>query len=204
MFRALTWFILTTLRGQHLSPTLASTVTKKTPFGVCSAPWVFTEMPRKTFGHVPELLIYEEDFCVLSATFDNHLKSLEMIMFVDLQAAGLTLKPSNIVFGPKSIENLGHAIHAESMTVGEDRMKAIQELPTPTFIKDLRSVLGVVNLGRRLIPDYAEVTMPLVELFREEYTTKSRSNKTWTEIHDIAFARVKRLLVSPTRVNTCW
>ena len=173
---------------------------KRMPFGVCNAPWIFTEMAHRTLGHIPELLIYMDDFCVLSATFEKHLKSLES-MFVALQTAGLTLKPSKVSFGPKSIEYLGHIISADGISVGDDRIKAIQELPTPTSIKTLRSVLGVVNFVRRFIPDYAEVTMPLVDLTRKEFATKSRFKKAWNDNHDIAFAQIKRLLVSAPVLN---
>ena len=165
------------------------------PFGVSNAPWIFTEMAHKTLGHIPELLIYMDDLCVLSADFESHMKSLES-MFVALQAAGLTLKPSKVAFGPKSIEYLGHIISKDGVSVGEDRIDAIQKLPTPTCIKDLRSVLGVVNFVRRFIPDYAEVTAPLVELTKKEFGKKSSFKKAWNVNHDVAFEHIKRLLVS--------
>ena len=61
------------------------------PFGVCKAQWLFTEMAHKTLGHIPELLIYMDDLRVLSATWENNMKSLES-MIAALQAAGLTLR----------------------------------------------------------------------------------------------------------------
>ena len=81
-------------------------------------------------GHIPELLIYMDDLCVLSATWENHLKSLES-MSVALQAAGLTLKPSKLAFGPKSVVYLGHVISAEGVSIGKDRIKAIQKIYQP-------------------------------------------------------------------------
>ena len=124
-------------------------------------------MAHKTLGHIPELLIYMDHLCVLSTTLENHLKSLES-MFAALQAAGLTLKPSKLAFGPKSVAYLGHVISAEGSAVEKDRIDAIQELPTPTCIKDLRSVLGVMNFVRRFVPNFADVTAPLVDLTRKE------------------------------------
>ena len=73
--------------------------------------------------------------------------------YVAFQAAGLTLKTSKLVFGPKSVVYLGHAISDEGVAVGEDRIKALQELLTPTCIEDLRSVLGVMNFVRRFVPN---------------------------------------------------
>ena len=75
---------------------------KRVSFGVCNTPWLFTEMAHKTLGHIPELLIYMDDLCVLSTTWENQLESLES-MFAALQAAGLALKPSKLAFGPKSV-----------------------------------------------------------------------------------------------------
>lgn len=46
---------------------------RRMPFGVCYAPWIFTEMAHKILGHIPELLIYMDALCVLSTTFDKYL-----------------------------------------------------------------------------------------------------------------------------------
>ena len=136
-----------------------------------------------------------DDLCVLSTTWENHLKSLESI-FAALQAAGLTLKPSKLAFGPKSVAYSGHVISAEGVAVGEDRIKAIQELRTPTCIKDLRSVLGVMDFVRRFVPNCAEVTAPLVDLTRKEFATRSRFKKAWGKTQDTASAHIKHLLMS--------
>ena len=48
------------------------------PFGLCNATWLFTKMTQKTLGHIPEpLIIYTDDLCVLSATWESHVSSLE-------------------------------------------------------------------------------------------------------------------------------
>ena len=71
-------------------------------FGICNAPWLFTKMPQGTLGHIPELLLCIDDSCVLSATWESHINPLDNL-FAALQAAGLTLKPSKIPFGPKLV-----------------------------------------------------------------------------------------------------
>ena len=168
---------------------------KRMPFGVGNPPWLFSEMAHKTLGHVAVVLIYMDDLCVLFTTWENHSKSLES-MFAALQAAGLTLKPSKVAFGPKLVAYLGHVISAEGIVaVGKDRIKAIQELPTPTCIKYLLSVLGVMSFVRSFVPNLAEVTAPLVNLTHKECATRSRFNKAWGKTQDTAFAHIKRLLV---------
>ena len=58
-----------------------------------------------------------------------------------------------------------------------ERIQAIQDLKTPTSIKELRSVLGVLNSVRRFVPEFAEVTAPLVALTRKGHETASRFRK---------------------------
>ena len=74
-------------------------------------------------------------------------------MFSALQKAGLTLKPSKMQFGSKQVKYLGHVISAEGITIGNDRVKAISELPDRKNIKELRSFLGTLNFVRRVDPN---------------------------------------------------
>ena len=54
------------------------------------------------------------------------------------------------------------------MRIGEDRIDAIVNLPTPKTINALRSVLGMVNFVRKFIPDPVGILAPLVALTRKE------------------------------------
>lgn len=79
-----------------------------------------------------------------------------------LQAAGLTLKPSKVQFGPNDM-NICSSQHVitKSISVSTERIQAITRLPTPTCIEDLRSVLGMVHFVRRLVKGYVEITAAL-------------------------------------------
>lgn len=54
------------------------------------------------------------------------------------------------------------------------RIEDIQQLPTPTCIKDLGAVLGMVNFVRRFVEKCAEIMSPLVELTRKDFARKTR------------------------------
>ena len=66
-------------------------------------------------------------------------------MFRALQAAGLTLKLFKINFGPMEVQYLGHVLSADGIHMGEDRIKAIIDLKTPTTISK-NSALSSVRL----------------------------------------------------------
>ena len=144
----------------HVERTAFVTLTGKhcflrMPFGVCNAPWLFQHMISLNLGHLgPDsgVLSYMDGIIVLNPTFDTHLASLEQL-FAALQAAGLTLKPSKVQFGQKQIEYLDHVIPSDGISVSTQLIQSITKLPTPTCIKDPRSVLGMVNFVRRFIND---------------------------------------------------
>ena len=86
---------------------------------------------------------------------------------------------------------MGHILTADGTRIGEDRVKAIVDLPTPETIKELRSVLGMVNFVRKFIPNLAGIIAPLVALTKPE--AAKTVAKRWRPEHDQAYATVKQL-----------
>ena len=129
-------------------------VFKVLPFGIANAPWIFQRVMSLAFANFCQpsgLLVYMDDIIASSATWKAHLRSLED-MFFALQTAGLTLKPSKIHFGPKEVQYLEHVLSADGIRMGEDRIKAIIDLETPTTIKELCSVPVTINFAREVHP----------------------------------------------------
>ena len=131
------------------------------------------------------------DDIICCSSWESHLTLLENT-FKALQTAGLTLKPSKIQFGPKEVKYLGHVLSREGISVSKDRIKAILDLPKPTNINELGSVLGTINFVRKFIPHLATVIAPLVDLTRKQAAKKV--SKLWNTEHDEAFEEIKRLM----------
>ena len=92
------------------------------PFDIANAPWVFqraVSLAFANFGQRSGLMVYMDDVIACSATWEAPLRLLED-MFRARQAAGLTLKPSKIHFGPKEVHYLGHVLSANGIRMGED------------------------------------------------------------------------------------
>ena len=141
------------------------------------------------------LLVYMDDVIGCSATWEAYLKLLQD-MFRALQTAGLTLQPSKIHFGPKEVQYLGHILSADGIRMGEDRIKAIVDLKTPTTIKELCSVPGTVSFVRNLIQNLAPITEPLVSLTRKSVENVQTLRNHWGPKQDTAFIKVNELLTS--------
>ena len=147
------------------------------------------------FGQPSGLLVYMDDVIACSATWEAHLRLLED-MFRALQTAGLTLKPSKTHFGPKKVQYLGHVLSANGIRMGEDRTKAIIDLETPTTIKELRSVVCMINFVRKIIPNLGTIIEPLNALTRKSVTNFKTLRNHWGPEQDAAFIKVKELLTS--------
>ena len=103
---------------------------KVLPFGIINAPWVFQRVMSLAFANLGQrsgLRVYMDNVIACCATWEGHLKLLED-MSRALQAAGLTLKPSEIYFGPKEIYYLGRVLSVDGICISEDRIKPIIDL----------------------------------------------------------------------------
>ena len=112
--------------------------------------------------------------------------------FIALQAASLTLKPSEVPFSPREGKHLEHILTADGIPIGEDRVKAIVDVPTPKTIKELPSVLRTINFVRKFITNLARIIAPLVALTKKEAAKEVA--KGWRPEHDQAYATGKQLL----------
>ena len=94
----------------------------------------------------------------------------------------------------KIYEYIGFCVHRRSYLLGSP---VNSELPDPKNIKELRSLLGTLNFVRRFVPDYAEVTAPLVELTKKQYKQRRKFEKHWGTTQSEAVTRIKKLLSCP-------
>ena len=172
---------------------------KRMPFGVCNAPWLYQRMMSLALGDTgsaSSFVCYMGDLVACSPTWDHHVKLLDRV-FSALQKAGLTLKPPKMQFGSKQVKYLGRVNSAEGITIVNDRIKAISELPDPKNINDLRSLLGTLNFIRRFVPYFSEITAPLVELIKEQFSKGQEFEKHWGPAQSKAITQSKEALSSP-------
>ena len=97
-----------------------------------------------------------------------------------------------MLFGPRLFQYLGHVLTADGIGIGEDRMKAIVNLPTLKTSKALRSAQGMVVFVRKFILDLAGQLAPLVALTKTEAVNEVA--KRWGPEQNKAQANVKLLL----------
>ena len=107
---------------------------------------------------IPHVCIFLDDILVTGKTQSEHVANLRLAL-KRLDEAGLKLNNENCQFFNASVVYLGHKIDVDGLHPTDEKVRAIQDAPHPTNVKEtprmartsklLRSVLvqPVANLG---------------------------------------------------------
>ena len=67
-----------------------------------------------------------------------------------------------------SIEFLGHIFDVSGVRLSDARVKGIQEVPEPTYVKGVRSFIGMVNYFRDFVKGLTSYMIPLTALTKNK------------------------------------
>ena len=155
------------------------------PFGISTAVGQFCRGLDITLGpEIREFLTsYVDDKLLASETFEKHLEYLDQLL-TKLKEVGFTLNLEKCEFLKKEVKFLGFFIGGEGVRVDPEKLKPIQDFPTPTSSKMLRRFLGMCVFYTRFREKAAVLTQPLNAVLK-------KGNWKWTEVEAKAFQEVK-------------
>jgi len=162
------------------------------PFGLKNAAQTFQRLMDRLFRHLPFVFVYLDDILVASRSDEEHLDHLRQV-FEILQKNGLQINPVKCVFSVPSLSFLGHMVNAAGITPLPKHVKALQDFPPPSDLKQLQRFLGMINFYRRFLPGIAGILRPLTDLLRG-----NPKKLLWSDLASAAFAAGKAALVSCT------
>jgi hypothetical protein len=94
--------------------------------------------------------IYIDDVVIKSLDHESHLADVRKTLECT-RKYGIKMNPNKCAFGVSAGEFLGFLVHEGGIEVGKKSMKAIDEVVSPTNLKELQSLLGKINFVRRFI-----------------------------------------------------
>ena len=83
---------------------------------------------------------------------------------------------------------LGHIVSSKGIEVDKPKIELIANLPTPKFVKDVRSFLKHAGFYKRFIKDFSIISKSLCNLLTKKNVFE------WTEQCEKAFVKLKNLL----------
>lgn len=157
-------------------------------FGISSAPELFQYVIQQVLADCDGAKNIADDIIVFGNNMDEHDKRLKKVL-LKLQECGLTLNASKCEFRLPELQFMGHVLSKQGIRPTQERVEAILETRKPQNVKEVRSLLGLVNFCARFIPDLATVAEPLRKLIRQEQCF------TWGKQQEDAFNEIKSLMM---------
>lgn len=137
------------------------------PFGLKNSPFIFQraldDILREHVGKI--CYVYIDDIIVFNRSENEHATHLDEI-FATLEKANMKVQMDKCEFF---------------------KVKAIENFPIPTTLKELISFLGLATYYRRFLLDYAKLARPLTNLLRGENGRDDAIS---------AFDKIRRILAS--------
>ena len=156
------------------------------PFGITSAPEYFQRQMSEMLKDLEGVLCLMDDVLETESEHNDRLDKVLQTM----QNVGMTLNKEKCQFSQKSIMFLGQLIDENGIQPDPGKVTAINKMPIPTNVAELRRFLGMINHLSKFAPNLADHTKPLRDLL-------VRNNQwIWGAAQQKSFEKVKQIVTS--------
>lgn len=159
------------------------------PFGICSAPEIFSRTIKEMFDDMTGVEIYIDDIVIWGSTREEHdARLIEVLKRARKNNLRFNKEKCKILCS--EVKYMGHILSRNGVSVDKERVEAIVEMQTPKNKTELERFLGMVNYVSRFIPNMSSITAPLRELLKKEREWQ------WNREQETAFDKLKNILIT--------
>ncbi|KAL1204567.1 RNA-directed DNA polymerase-like protein [Cardamine amara subsp. amara] len=156
------------------------------PFGLTNAPSTFMRLMNHILrAYICKfVVVYFDDILIYSTCLADHLSHLEQVLET-LRLEHLYANLKKCTFCADQVVFLGFVISSQGLKVDEEKIKAIQDWPTPTTIGHVRSFHGLASFYRRFVRNFSTLAAPLTSVIKKDVAFK------WGSAQEEAFNKLK-------------
>lgn len=137
------------------------------PYGLTNAPSTFMRLMNHILcaflGRF--VVVYFDDILIYSKSLEEHVSHLRTVLSV-LKEEKLFANLKKCSFCTERVVFLDFVVSAKGIEMDEEKVKAIQEWPTPTTISQVRSFHGLASFYKRFVRNFSNIAAPLTEVIQ--------------------------------------
>lgn len=165
------------------------------PMGISPAPEVFQRKLTQALEDLPGLYIIADDVLITGQgeTQDmaqrDHDEKLRLFLNRCRQK-NIKLNAEKFKLRQKEATYIGHLLTADGLKIDPEKVRAIEQMPSPTDVKAVQRLLGMVNYLAKFCPHLSDHCQPLRQLTHKDCEWK------WSEQHEEAFLKLKAIITN--------
>jgi hypothetical protein len=134
------------------------------------------------------VVVYFNDILIYN-NLNKYLDHLRNVFSV-LQSEQLYVNLKKCTFCIEKIVFLDYVVTTQDIEMDEEKVKAIQDWPTPKLVSEVRSFHGLPSFYRRFVKDFSTIVASLTKIVKKSVELK------WNDEQDKAFNLLKDKLCS--------
>ena len=147
------------------------------PFGLKNAGATYQRAMDKIFRLYIRKMVecYVDDIVVKSRRHADHLTDLREVFDV-MHQHQLKMNPTKSFLGVSTGKFLGFVINSKGISLDPEKVKAIQDMPPPRSLRELRGLQGRLAYIRRFIANLSGKCQPFSKLMKKGVSFVGTSN----------------------------
>lgn len=158
-------------------------------YGVASAPAIWQRQMEVILQGIEGVSVFLDDIKITGENDEVHLRRLEEVLR-RLNECGIRVNKEKCEFFVDNIEYCGYSIDKDGIHKIQQKVQAIQDMPRPKDVDEVRSFVGFVNYYGRFFQNLSTVLYPLNNLLKSDVPFR------WTKQCEDSFRKVKELVQS--------
>nr|VZH95151.1 unnamed protein product [Spirometra erinaceieuropaei] len=164
------------------------------PFGVKTAPALFQQTMNAMLSGIPGTAGYLDDIIIVGSS-PAELQDRVCAVLERVQEYGFRLRADKCQLFLDSIKYLGFVFDVTGLHPDPENIRAIQRMPAPKNVSQLRSFLGLISYYSAFLPSLHDVRAPLNRLLQKD------APWCWYPNCEQAFAQLKSMLSSDPQLT---
>ena len=137
------------------------------PYGLKSAGEVYQRSVSNMVQDIEGCEAIVDDILIWGKDIAEHDKRLKQVLD-RIRGYGMKLNRSKCEFRRNNISYVGHVLTGQGVKPDPEKVRAVKEMPPPTNVKELQTLLGFVQYLAKFIANLSEITAPLRQLLEKD------------------------------------